>query len=107
MNTRQLLSRINKNGFYIQIGSNDGVSNDEYGLKEKILFEEHTAIFVEPIKEYFDSLKRNYENSKSKIFYENIAITEKEEKRLISLNGMDTSFVREFDGVIKVYNYIR
>ena len=94
MHLRTLLDKIKKNGTFIQIGSNDGVSNDEYGFKEKILFEEHKVILIEPIEEYFLALKRNFQNSTSEVYFENIAITEKQEERAILKQGMDSSFVR-------------
>lgn len=94
MHLKFLLDKIKKNGTFIQIGSNDGVSNDEYGFKEKILFEEHKVILIEPIEEYFLALKKNFKNSISDVYFENIAITEKSEERIILKQGMDSSFVR-------------
>jgi len=96
INLKNILPKI-KNGTFIQIGSNDGVSNDEFGLKELLLNEEHIGILIEPIPEFFFKLKENYSNTKSSIFFENIAITEKKEKKFISLCGQDTSFVRELN----------
>ena len=60
-----------KDGFFIQIGANDGVSYDpihksvvEYGL---------SGILVEPGIEAFNALKINYQNC-SNLFFENCAI---------------------------------
>jgi FkbM family methyltransferase len=96
-NLNHLLKNI-KNGYFIQIGANDGVSNDEFGLKDILKNEDHTAILIEPIKSYYLELINNYKNFKSKLYFENIAITEKKEIKLLSLNGQDSSFVRPHDG---------
>jgi FkbM family methyltransferase len=92
-NLNSLLSQIN-NGYFIQIGTNDGVSNDEFGLKDLLQNELHTAILIEPIQSYYLQLINNYKNFKSKLYFENIAITEKQETKFLSLNGQDSSFVR-------------
>jgi len=96
MNFKNLIRNID-NGYFIQIGAYDGVSNDEFGLKDKLFNETHTTILVEPIPEYFDNLVENYKTSKSKVYFENIAISDKKEIKKIQLNGQDTSFVRKFD----------
>jgi len=96
-NLNSLLSQIN-NGYFIQIGANDGVSNDEFGLKDLLQNESHTAILIEPIQSYYLQLINNYKNFKSKLYFENIAITEKQETKFLSLNGQDSSFVRLHDG---------
>lgn len=96
-NLSHLLSKI-KNGYFIQIGANDGVSNDEFGLKDILENELHTAILIEPIESYYLELINNYKNFKSKLYFENIAITEKKEIKLLSLNGQDSSFIKPWDG---------
>jgi len=96
-NLNHLLKNI-KNGYFIQIGANDGVSNDEFGLKDILKNEDHTAILIEPIESYYLELINNYKNFKSKLYFENIAITEKKEIKSLSLNRQDSSFVRLHDG---------
>lgn len=56
----------------IQIGSNDGKRFDE--LSDYIESYNPKVIFVEPIKFYFDDLKKNYSNKKNFTF-ENLAIS--------------------------------
>lgn len=59
----------------IQIGANDGKRFDPI---HKFLQKEKTnALFVEPIKEHFEKLKKNYSNKKNFIF-ENSAISDVE-----------------------------
>jgi FkbM family methyltransferase len=97
MNFKNLIRNIN-NGYFIQIGAYDGVSNDEFGLKDKLFYEDsHTAILIEPVPDFFEKLVENYNVAKSKIFFENVAISDKKEIKKIQLNGQDTSFVRSFD----------
>ena len=65
MNFKTLIENI-KDGYFLQIGAYDGISNDEFGLSNKIFDESgHTAILVEPIPEYFDQLKKNYITAKN------------------------------------------
>ena len=96
MNFKSLISNI-QNGHFVQIGAYDGLSNDDFGLKDKLFDENHTAILIEPIPEYFNNLVLNYELANSKVFFENLAISNKKEVRKIQIKGQDTSFVRKFD----------
>ena len=96
MNFKKLIENI-KDGYFIQIGAYDGISNDEFGLRDKLFNESHTTILVEPIPEYFDKLVENYKISKSEVYFENIAISDKKEIKKIKVNGQDTSFVRNFE----------
>ena len=110
IDTAEILGKI-KNGTFVQIGSHDGVSNDEFGLKEKLMNEDHIGILIEPIKEFYHALVTNYSKFKSKISFENIAISNKQEIKRICLDGQDTSFVRNTkNNFIEVYcehfNYI-
>ena len=83
------------NTLYVQIGSFDGVSNDEFGLKDLLLNETNaTCVLIEPVKEYFDRLVINYVNAKSKCYFENIGIGDIDEKHTFFINGQDTSIVR-------------
>ena len=56
----------------VQIGSNDGKRFDQLNLFLKKY--KTRAILVEPVKEYFNKLKLNYNNQKH-IVFENIAIS--------------------------------
>ena len=109
-NFQNLLLKTEK-GLFVQIGSNDGISNDEYGLKNKLFNEEHIGILIEPVPDFYNLLKQNYRNVKSKIYFEPIAITEEDCIRDINVKGMDTSFVRGNIGptlpvVCKNFDYI-
>jgi len=68
-------SKEEKDLFFIQIGSNDGITNDP--LYKYIKKYNWRGIVVEPIKYIFERLVKNYEGKK-KIICENIAIAEKE-----------------------------
>lgn len=62
--------------FFVQVGANDGVTHD-------LLFEYVTkfrwqGLLVEPVKDYFDELKQNYQGQPGLIF-ENLAISDREE----------------------------
>ena len=56
----------------IQIGANDGLRFDS--INKYIKKYKPKSILVEPIKEYFNELKKNYENCEN-VFFENIAIS--------------------------------
>ncbi len=65
---------------FIQIGANDGVLMDpiyEYVKKYK-----WTGALVEPVPEYFDSLKLNYSGHKNLQFY-NVAVCKENKRSLI------------------------
>lgn len=61
--------------FFIQIGSNDGIVHDP--LYRYILENRWNGILVEPVRYYFDLLKRNYAESDQLIF-ENIAVSDQD-----------------------------
>jgi FkbM family methyltransferase len=104
--TVDVLKNIN-NGVFVQIGSYDGISNDEYGLKEKIKYENHKSILIEPIKEFFDKLVNNYSDSKSETYFENVSISDINGFKEITVNGQDTSFNRNINGEKRKINCIR
>jgi len=72
---RQIVTPVildNDNFFFVQIGSNDGISND---YLYKLIKNYHLrGILIEPQKDIFEILKENYSNEDQLIF-ENIAIT--------------------------------
>ena len=90
-----LLKNIN-NGVFVQIGAFNGCDNEEYGLRNKLIEESHTAFLIEPIKSFFNQIKNNYEFSKSSITTINYAVSDREEIKTIETRGQDTSFVRQF-----------
>jgi len=69
---RFLSKNRNKNIFFIQIGANDGISQDPiYKYSQN-----WDGILIEPIPEIFENLKRNYSRSKRNLIFENIAISD-------------------------------
>lgn len=56
----------------IQIGANDGLRFDN--INKYIKKFKPNSILIEPIKEYFNELKKNYKNYEN-VFFENIAIS--------------------------------
>ncbi len=66
--------------FFIQIGANDGVVHDP--LYKRVLRNNWRGILIEPVRFYFDRLKRNYgEGGGSDLIFENIAISARDETR--------------------------
>jgi len=87
----------------IQLGANDGVMCEGYGLRSILLEQQHNAILVEPLPEVFERCKENYKDANSKLYFENIAIvpTKTSEYEKIYHNddheaqpGVQSSFVR-------------
>ncbi|MFM9840723.1 MAG: FkbM family methyltransferase [Cyclobacteriaceae bacterium] len=70
-----ILSR-NKDLFFIQIGSNDGVTNDP--IRPFILKYRWSGILVEPIPNIFQKLVENYKDSPN-LKFENVGIGDKNE----------------------------
>jgi FkbM family methyltransferase len=58
----------------VQLGANDGVICEGYGLRSILLGQQHNAILVEPLPEVFERCKENYKDANSKLYFENIAI---------------------------------
>ena len=105
----------------IQLGANDGVMCEGYGLRDILLEQKHNAILVEPLPTVFERCKENYKDANSKIYFENIAIvpTKTNEYEKIYHNddheaepGVQSSFVRyepseKFDLVrVEEFNYL-
>ena len=95
---RSLIESLNNNIIksLVQIGANDGQRFDVLNtfIKEYKL----NCILVEPIKEYFEELKKNYKN------FENISF----ENSLISVNNeifhiykVDTKYLNQYDEHVK------
>ncbi len=77
-NFMDALISFNKDIEIIQVGSNDGVSDDF--LNDYIKKNNLKSILVEPIKENFNKLKKNYENFEN-VKFENSAIGKENEKK--------------------------
>lgn len=73
-----LNSLASKNVFFVEIGANDGITDDPiYPFVKKN--SNWSGLYVEPQKQVFEKLVKNFEG-RSNLFFENIAITEKEEE---------------------------
>lgn len=78
------------NFFFIQVGANDGLTNDP--INEFIIKYKWKGILIEPQKRIFEELKKNYSSSKG-LSFENIAISSKKELRsFYSINLPQTKF---------------
>lgn len=64
--------------FFIQVGANDGIVHDP--LYHYVLRNHWKGILIEPVKYYFDCLKKNYATC-SQLIFENIAISVRDEVR--------------------------
>ena len=80
------LSKQKDTVFFIQIGAADGIRADPIHPFVK-RYKWH-GIFVEPLADLFQLLKETYRDNKGLLF-ENVAITDKEETRLISRIPLD------------------
>lgn len=80
----------------IQIGANDGLRFDN--INKYIKKYKTKSILVEPIKEYFDQLKKNYENYNN-VFFENIAISVN--NQINYLYKVKTNYLYKYDEHIK------
>jgi FkbM family methyltransferase len=91
------LNLINKNvPVIVQIGANDGVLGEEYGLQELLeSLTDFRLILVEPIKEFFDKLPLVYGKYGDKVTYCNYAITD--------INGSFNMILD--DGMSKIVNH--
>lgn len=72
------LNLVNKDvPVIVQIGANDGVLGEEYGLQELLeSLTDFRLILVEPIKQFFDKLPLVYGKYGDKVTYYNYAITD-------------------------------
>jgi FkbM family methyltransferase len=74
-------AKSNANPFFLQIGANDGVTGDPiHQLVKRHLWK---GILVEPVPYLFEKLKKNYANLASNLIFENVAISNESEKRII------------------------
>jgi hypothetical protein len=49
--------------WFIQLGANDGIMCEGYGLRSILLEQKHNAILVEPLPEVFERCKENYKDA--------------------------------------------
>lgn len=86
----------NEKQWLIQLGANDGVACEEYGLRDIFLNEYYNAILVEPLETEFNACIENYKNATSTLYFENIGIVPKKnnEYENIVYAGVESSFVR-------------
>ena len=84
INTKNILSNLYENNIInkiVQIGANDGVRFDE--LRSFIVNSDNVrALLVEPIPEYFSTLKKNYKEQKN-ILLENSAVSNSGEDKFM------------------------
>ncbi|TVQ42614.1 MAG: FkbM family methyltransferase [Gloeocapsa sp. DLM2.Bin57] len=74
------LNEKNQDPFFMQIGANDGVYDDNFNrcIKEFNL----KGILVEPLPELFEKLKLNYKDYADTLIFENVAIASDEQKEI-------------------------
>ncbi|MGR9106459.1 MAG: FkbM family methyltransferase [Gammaproteobacteria bacterium] len=61
--------------FFIQVGANDGIVHDP--LYRHVLQNRWNGILIEPVRYYFELLKRNY-SAGNHLIFENVAISERD-----------------------------
>lgn len=75
-----LLYKNPKDFFFVQIGANDGKKNDP--LYDLVLKYKLSGLLVEPLKNVFENLLKNYSGN-SNLIFENAAISDKEGVQLM------------------------
>ncbi len=92
-------SKTHKNIKFIQIGANDGISFDP--VYKYVQEYNWSGILIEPLKPYFEELKKNYDKFKNRqLHFENCAISDKA--------GMDTMyFIANLSGKEKDYEILK
>ena len=83
----------------IQIGANDGKRFDD--LRPYIKSKNKFCVLIEPLKKYFDELKKNYQNEKN-FHFENSAITVGNED--FEIYSVKEKYLSEYDDHIKGIN---
>lgn len=79
-----------KNPTIVQIGANDGIVGEEYGLQEILeTLEDFNLFLIEPIPAFFDNLIKVYGKYKNKVNYLNFAISDYDgECKMVKRGGM-------------------
>ena len=83
----------------VQIGANDGNRFDE--LNKFIKKHKIKSILVEPINEYFEDLKKNYQNFENVQFENSAIVVGNEEKEIFTVNNEN---LRNYDEHIRGIN---
>ena len=84
----------------VQLGANDGIACEEYGLNRCLKEQNHMAILVEPMSGAFANLALNYAHAASRLHFENLAIAHDRGtgKARLYLSGVESSLVRHRPG---------
>ena len=94
INLKKILSHIgNEENFtFVSIGANDGIFVDEV-FQSKLLNQNWNCFFIEPVKETFDKLVKNYETHfpGNNFTYENYAIHTESGDGFVVTNKVDDS----------------
>jgi FkbM family methyltransferase len=93
---KNALTELSNNDiFFVEIGANDGISNDL--LYQFVLKNNWSGLYVEPQKDVYDKLVNNLKGIKN-IYFENVAIINGESKELSIFVPKDSS-IKDFTGI--------
>ena len=102
LNINLILNKIFKNyeiNHLVQVGANDGVRFDE--LNKYIKNNKTKSILVEPIRKYFEQLKKNYDGY-TNVYFENSAIDDM--KSDIYLFKVSSKYIDKYDEHVQGIN---
>ena len=102
LNINLILNKIFKNyeiNHLVQVGANDGMRFDE--LNKYIKSNKTKSILVEPIKKYFEQLKKNYDGY-TNVYFENSAIDDM--KSDIYLFKVSSKYIDKYDEHVQGIN---
>lgn len=102
LNINLILNKIFKNyeiNHLVQVGANDGVRFDE--LNKYIKNNKTKSILVEPIRKYFEQLKKNYDGY-TNVYFENSAIDDM--KSDIYLFKVSNKYIDKYDEHVRGIN---
>lgn len=102
LNINLILNKIFKNyeiNYLVQVGANDGIRFDE--LNKYIKNNKTKSILVEPIKKYFEQLKKNYDGY-TNVYFENSAIDDM--KSDIYLFKVSNKYIDKYDEHVQGIN---
>ena len=90
------LKKISKEDvFFVEIGANDGISNDH--LYNNVIKYNWNGVYIEPQKEVFKKLVENL-NGRINVYFENIAIINGESKDITIFVPKDTT-IKDYSGI--------
>ena len=81
--------------FFVEIGANDGISNDH--LYNNVIKNNWSGVYIEPQKEVFKKLVENL-NGRINVYFENIAIINGESKDITIFVPKDTT-IKDYSGI--------